>query len=407
MLIKIALYLSLLFITMFCGCAGLRPITAPMPGIKISGHIYDEEGKPVSNCNVIFQGQNWPYSEAVLLSDETGRFYGENLISSQDWIGFNHPDFVWQTLGKEKFADSDDVKVVLTRKKEKVPTPIEKINLNLVVKNEQGNPIPQAEINYQIGRQEPSKKIMTDSKGEAILNDIPNPTFNYINIVTKHPDYASDDKVFFRKIENLNIEIILVKPFTITGKVLDAQTKQPINEFDLRWSTKSLSKGAVIGFNGGGIIKRIEQGPQFEVNFNSYSGWSGEDGHLYEVCARAEGYAWSRIQITYDPKEVNNRKDDTTIYLNRGVTLKGKVTDTEGRPIFYAICKCFDIYYDKYPVDERGYFKFENWPLYARNFSFEARGYRVSEMKLDELKEGQTVNLDIQLQRFDESKDKK
>ena len=382
-------------------CTLIKPIEAPIKGITLSGYVNDEQGNPVSNCHVIFQRQNWPYSEAVLLTDERGCFYGENIISDQDWIAFDHPNFEWLTIDKSKFTDTKDLKVVLRRKKEIQQTPIDRIDINIQVRNEKGEPITNAKVNYRIGRESPIKTEETDTTGHITLKDIPNEEFNYIDITVTHPEYARTGRTFFRKIKDPNISITLIKPFTITGKVLDASTNIEIQQFDLRWSIKALINGQVGGYQGGLVEKNV-QGPNFEVSFNYYGMYKVETRRLYEVCAKAPGYAWGRAQVEYDLEKSPLKQDDVVIFLDRGVTLKGNVTDIEGNPLPKATFLSFDLYYDENQVDEYGHFIIKNWPTYAKKISFSSKGFRGKTVELDNLEEGKTIKLNVKLERFDE-----
>jgi hypothetical protein len=187
----------------------------------------------------------------------------------------------------------------------------------------------------------------------------------------------------------------------IKGHVLDEKTGKPISRFDLRSTIKALdSNGKVNGFFGDGISSNMK-GPNFEMEFKKYYSCS-EENRLYEVCARAPDYAWGRTQVVYDRKECPTQKDDAIINLNRGCTLQVKITDKQGRPIPNAVCLSFDLFYDEYKAEENGRFSFKHWPLYANKFFFRALGFKDKQIELGEMKEGETIQMNIQMERFDE-----
>lgn len=383
------------------GCAILKQNPAPVTGITIAGYVYDEKGKPVSDCQVVFQSLNWPLSKAALITDNMGRFYGENIMGTQGWVGFEHPRYAWFTMDKTEFTGKKYVKVILHPLPEALAVEGKKRDFALLVQDEKGKPVSDALISYETQPHTPTQKTKTDSQGRANLKDIVLKKYQSVSIKIKHPQYAESEQILSPQSSQAEIPVTIVKPFMIKGHVLDEKTGKPISRFDLRSTIKALdSNGKVNGFFGDGISSNMK-GPNFEMEFKKYYSCS-EENRLYEVCARAPDYAWGRTQVVYDRKECPTQKDDAIINLNRGCTLQVKITDKQGRPIPNAVCLSFDLFYDEYKAEENGSFSFKHWPLYANKFFFRALGFKDKQIELGEMKEGETIQMNIQMERFDE-----
>ena len=384
------------------GCAILKQNPAPVTGITIAGYVYDEKGKPISDCKVVFISRSWPLSDAALITDVMGRFYGENINSVQGWIGFEHPQYAWFTMDKTEFTGKKYVKVVLHSLPEKLVVEGKKRDFALLVQDEKGKPVSDATIFYETQPHTPTKETKTDSQGRANLKDIVLEKDKNVSIRIKHPQYAECERGLWPQSSQAEIPVTLVNPFMIRGRALDEKTGKPISRIDVRSVMRVLdSKGKSNGCSGDIRISNMK-GPDFKVEFNrNFPNY--EEHRLYEVCARAPDYAWGRTQIVYDRKECPTQKDGVIINLNRGCTLKGKITDKQGRPISNAVCLCFDLLNDEYKVDKNGSFSFKHWPSYANKFFFRALGFKDKQIELGEIKEGKTIQLDIQMERFDET----
>ena len=384
------------------GCALFRPPIAPITGITISGHVIDDKGKPIPNCHVIYQFGNLTRSADFLITDEQGRFYGENLIGDHNLISFYHPDFSGTSVDKSYFIGKKDVEVKLSPFKEGIPAPLEKIDLNILVQNEDKMPVSDAEIRYRTQDDPQGKTVKTNAQGRVVLKGILCKKDNNVDIRVLHPDYMQCFHSVFQYIKDPNINITFVKLFVVSGKVIDKKTGKGIKEFDLRTSIKEIgSEGSVRGYYGGEIIK-IKDGPDFKYEFSQYGNF--EYDRMFEISARIPNSAWSRIQAVYDKNTTPSGKENLVIELDKGATLKGRVTDKQGRRITNAVCTSWDIYYDEMPVGSNGRFKFEHWPLFAKDLFFKAQGFKPENIRLDQIKEGQIIKLNVEMERFDESR---
>lgn len=133
--------------------------------------------------------------------------------------------------------------------------------------------------------------------------------------------------------EKLDVELDL--PITFKAKVVDAETKQPVPAARL-WNWQHKDVEARSGDDGTLAIAGMLPGDfSFSVDAAGYTRWWSPDTKAGKRAPPREGTNWIR---DFDPLhfEIRQGMPEATILVEKGVRIRGRVVDPEGKPVAEA-----------------------------------------------------------------------
>ncbi|MCL4694741.1 MAG: sigma-70 family RNA polymerase sigma factor, partial [Candidatus Hydrogenedentes bacterium] len=160
-----------------------------------------------------------------------------------------------------------------------------------------------------------SDKILavTDERGEANFADVP---LGDIGVSVVHGDYLNQRRTHLRLARGGSIDVIVAKGNAIEGRVFDAATGKPLEEFNLE----------LIGAEPTGS-EPWSYGPAPIRNKEGRFGITNLES-AFALAVSAPGYSRfeSRLALTRNPQSVD-------VAMQRAATIEGLVTDRFGQPV--------------------------------------------------------------------------
>lgn len=204
----------------------LRLTLARRPdGGSVAGVVRDQEGKPLAGAKVANYG-NRSSQERLTTTDAEGRFVLHDLFDSSRgiYVRVSAKDFAPQGVTIEATGTAQapaELSVTLE--------PGHSLRGRIV--NEAGKPVGGA---YIMARSSVFRwgmeSVRADDQGEFVFNSLP----AEVQFDVSHPQYPSSRAATFKLDETEPVTITLEDPGVIKGQVLDAKTKQPLQQFHIR-----------------------------------------------------------------------------------------------------------------------------------------------------------------------------
>jgi RNA polymerase sigma factor (sigma-70 family) len=152
-----------------------------------------------------------------------------------------------------------------------------------------------------------------------------------------------------------NLEIMMEQRSSVSGRVIDADTRQPIPSFEVVWTNGMVYRA---GFWPGGSTPVTNESGQFSLE-------QVDPSDNITVYARATGYSTGKATVAVTPETGTTGVE---IALEKGVIVRGTVVDTTGAPVSAA-----KIFLDTRPsqpeyeqpttmTDANGHFRLDNLP---------------------------------------------
>jgi len=201
----------------------LRAQTAVMVmkrGITLYGYVTDQAGKPVEGASVI-QGYDMFSSRPRTVSDVNGRFEFPHSQEGQIILTVEANGFAPELKDAAVHKGMTPVEFVLG--------PAKKIFGRVVDVN--GNPIAGVSLTSQQwrGYQTLVWSALTDAEGRFVLDGAP---ADEVMATADKQGYTGSDYIALIASDKEQV-IVLYNLFTVSGKVLDANTKEPIEKFNV------------------------------------------------------------------------------------------------------------------------------------------------------------------------------
>lgn len=274
------------------------------PGVRLSGRVVDEEGKPVSGARVRAAGTEiLSDQESMVLSEvktaADGTFSMEDAPGGIRSILARAPGFVQASIFQ--LEPKADVNVTLKRGGA----------IRGVVLDASGKPAAGALVVSE------SEGVESDAEGAFRITGI-EPGVRSLQAVWKEDFAARRDNLRVRRGQEVEAPLRLVRAAAIAGTVIDESSRKPIAGARLAAS----SGGMAFGRRRTERSVRADAKGKFRLN--------GLAARSYAVTASREGYLSSSINgisaSTAAPGTVN-------LALAKAASVAGKVIDEKGSPV--------------------------------------------------------------------------
>ncbi len=269
-----------------------------LPVFRVGGVIFDSQGKPVTDAIVKSLLGNSDSGETTT-SDAEGRFecfsptpmirllvFAKDFVPAQVKIPFPGTEGVKEI--KDGVVSLNEVEVQLY--------PGRQVTINVV--DTEGKPIADAEVllgyfrktsSYQQTRELEALPGATDENGEFTCRSS-GAADEILRFEIRHPEYRSQE-MFISPLNDLRYRFMLRKTLIVSGKVIDADTKEPIKDF----LTIHRDFGGTRDFE---TLKR-DYGRHWTDGTGRYSVTFGRDAFAYDIDVLAKGYAKSESRTIY------------------------------------------------------------------------------------------------------------
>jgi RNA polymerase sigma factor (sigma-70 family) len=290
------------------------------PGYNITGVVMDPQGIPIRNASVYLGESRYFSGDEVLKTDSQGLFEFLHRTPSNDRavVSVQADGYAPELLSLDMTPDLSPSEIILT--------PAETLSLRVV--DIHGNPIKRAKINlgkwrdYQslkfLGTIDPDRFKYTDSTGRFKWTNAPADEIEMV-IGKKGYMYFSKTPLMASAEEH---EITLYRPIHVSGHVIDAETRAPIEQFKLIPGIESIGRPGNIVFQSSvGWLKACTNG-KYAYDFTS-------PGLSYGIQIVAEGYVPAFSETLYgDQQDVS-----LDFKLQRGVGPTGFVSTRGGKAV--------------------------------------------------------------------------
>jgi protocatechuate 3,4-dioxygenase beta subunit len=291
---------------------------------SVSGRVVDLERRPLAQMRVL--AQNGPPNSQMVrfdgfgMTDAEGRFKLSHLVPGSFNFNLTPHDlpergYEWGRLKLEAGEEVTDLELVYDRV----------YSISGGVYDPEGEPIAGARIRG-------GGTAVTDANGQYSITRLGPHVYDLEASAGNHTDGrirgvpAGSDKIDF---------VLTPSSYEIYGRVLDAETHEPLTEFELSWDRWPESWGSPHLHSGNIYRYRSFSSPDgsFRIEDSRRVNWASK----LLLVARAKGSA-SAFELI-DLNE-SGSDDKRAIYLKPDGDLRGLVRDAEGAPVAAA-----EIYY--------------------------------------------------------------
>ncbi|HSH93643.1 MAG TPA: M56 family metallopeptidase [Roseimicrobium sp.] len=278
------------------------------PGLILSGRVTGPDGAAVSNARVLASYYYTTDDSKRTLTAADGSFALNRLggVGPRDMLLVNAPGFAPFKMSASRASETGKpVNIILTRAKP----------LKLVVQDSAGKPVQGASVNLNSweGSSILQWQSTTDAKGETVWT---NPPQGFVEFNVTHPAFVPENNIGIQGDQG-EFTFTLQKASVISGRVIDAKTKQPVESFQIyagtqynplqiQWSDQPLYEG---------------KGGRFEFS----SGLLRSGQRLRVVAGTYLPEATDRITDLSKPAEF-------TLELQEGTGPGGVVLQPDGKP---------------------------------------------------------------------------
>lgn len=318
--------------------SALRDGTAVMTlkrGLPLEGVVLDDAGKPVFNALVMTNGstfwtpgpENEPGEDATSpRTDRQGKFRVEALPEGVREIGVLTDDFAPKVFKVEVKSWMEPVELKLSRGED----------YSGRVVDLDGKPIEGASVGCDdwttVGGRGDRRPLVrftkTDADGRFTLRALPTEGEFRVSANAGKQGYLSNGFKYSAGGTNPDT-ITLFKPAVITGVVRDAETDQPITEFQVRpgWYWREGDEFDESSFDGVAKVKNAEG--KFSKKIQRISLGGGGEPPAFAAMIVARGYLPAMTPKVYLGKPY----EPFVIKLKKGTPIAGVVKDEAGKPV--------------------------------------------------------------------------
>ncbi|MDA7511443.1 carboxypeptidase regulatory-like domain-containing protein, partial [Verrucomicrobia bacterium] len=300
--------------------ASLKLVQVLEKGIEISGRVVNEEGKPQPGAKVLYADRKAdryrPYLPMRSLpTDAQGRFFLPHQTTRTHYFAVQVMGYAPAIAELDPETGSRTVQLVVSKGRV----------LTGEVIDHEGLPVPNASISFDDWGvwQGVDWAVTTDDAGLFRWENAPLDRFQ---VVIKKPGYVTRYRVLGHEPRQ---ELKIYAPLELSGRVVDAATGVPVDQFRLVWS------------EGHDVFSRrfarIERGGRYSVHVGEInaSGWFGGYAHHFQLRVEAEGYQ-SKLSRLFDSNKGDVGKIDYDFHLESVPRLKIVVTDSENHAVVGA-----------------------------------------------------------------------
>jgi len=297
-------------------------------GTPVNGIVTDENGKPISGVDVVFgeagsDSTSYPSAQ----TDAAGHFHFGGL-SINGWsmpppiLTFTSDNYAPEMVEFKPSGGSQTLNVQLKPGK----------RLRVRLTDPQGHPIKDVTMcpdNWRGHRPFDRIRFQSDNDGLIVWNHAPGDPITYAMLTDT---FQNQNLVLQPKAEVQTIQ--LKRQTVVSGRVLDAMTKQPITAFDLIFGTYYPPQ--VPGWTGWARGAALHlQGDSYRYVFSGPAQMDSRDG----IAPGAEGFHRLRIEAPgYEPgvsRPIANDEESVSIdfELKPAPTVRGVVSAADGSPV--------------------------------------------------------------------------
>jgi len=296
-------------------------------GLRIKGTVRTPEGKPVENALVV-AGRYYSSSDGKIIEDCTtdrtrvdGSFSIGGLPQQQVDLDVSAPGYASVITSVEVSNDTEFVEVTLKKGR----------TYRGQIVDKDGNPLEGIKVrcdewNVEGKRRHFSVLTKTDHQGLFSVPDVPDIgrlTFGFGKSRTPLKGFSKQMPEDLSKVDR----IVMYKTPVFTGKVIDAESKEPITKF-------TITQGCQ--------WKSTDEEPSWSRHYKNQL--SSEDGSFeqkwagFHITYPCDGAAFIKIEAqgyysqSSPPVEFGKQYDPFVIELTRSKQLTGTIVDSEGNP---------------------------------------------------------------------------
>jgi hypothetical protein len=283
----------------------LEAVMVMKPAITVAGMVADEAGKPIAGAEVFFQQSAEEPMNRLATTDAAGQFKFSIMTAGQGTVSVAAAGLSPQTSTVTFDDEMKPVDFKLARGKP--------LKGRLLDSDQQ--PIAGATVALQSWADAPFPKwsTLTDAEGRFSWDSAPNGVATYS--ISKDGYVPQTRELGPSSAES--VDIVLMKVGLISGKVVDAQTKQPVQQFHL-----------IVGRIYGGDDVNWERNNPIQGGNGKYSYQNGQlNGGKMRLLVEAEGF----LPAVY-PAFAFSGWFTNDFELKRGDGFDGTVKLPDGKP---------------------------------------------------------------------------
>ncbi len=286
-------------------------------GATLAGTVVDKLGRPMERMSIGAVPAEGPKENAIrgAKTDTDGAFRLRGLPAGTYDLTFRRPRYEDQPAGRYTVSANETIADL------RLVYPGEDIHfISGTVTNGSGEPIPNAAVNADNGRNEGVRNTHTDENGAYRFNDLLEGTYH---ILVSHHDYTYlvSDPV---QADTTNVNFTLTGRGSIEGRVINARTGQPVTTYQIGASSSPFN------LNRPGERGRLSIVTDPQGNFHLDNAEAVDN----YVVAAAEGLVTTQ-QVVQHVRE-GATVSGVLIRMEPGATIEGRVVDKDGQPISKA-----------------------------------------------------------------------
>ena len=302
-------------------------VTTMRTGSEVRGQVVDESGAPIAGATVNIEEQFYWWSKKEqpprATTDDTGAFRvsgielkhdaGRRLLGQSSlYLAFQAPGYAPELIGVDKGGDLP----IVTLKRGQT--------LRGRVVDEAGKPVEGVSVLERRWRGQTNRLgvgMKSNADGRFELNDLPADEIKYD---FSKEGYMSIDELAVTPGEK-EIVVTLKPPLKVSGIVVDAETKEPIDRF-------ALVTG--IDYDDGRAPSWMQHMTK-QVAGSRYAATFNQEGFIWRLRVEADGYMPGESR-SFKPYAPDKGEIVWNVELHKAEPLSGTVLGTNGEPVAQA-----------------------------------------------------------------------
>ena len=290
------------------------------PGVTVFGQITNPQGMPVEGVTVGNTRSRSMWNNKTTETDTEGMYLLESLDIGELVLWTVHDQYAtsikYATLDKGRAEQQIDIQLREPRE------------LHGQVVDDSGNPIPDATViihEYNGISNLDENRYSSNSDGQFIIPNAPPDGYLSLNIFGE----GISQKIYKIDLNQEECLITVKQSGKIYGKVIDADTGEPITKFTVKMTDTKIGP-PTFGFSG----TWIEEGHTFDSALGLFD--TGRESipvnAQFEMTVSAEGYD----PVTLDPvivQPISENPDRTEFRLQSAKVYAGRVITSDGEPV--------------------------------------------------------------------------
>jgi len=294
-------------------------------GARVEGSVFDPSGAPVAGARLFIGFSPAAYNRLDAISRDDGSFVFPAVPPGKENLVTQAPGFAPHILNLAVPEDGAALSAIVVR--------LEAGHfVGGTVRDPAGSPLEDVRVSAESGGVGLDRRTRTGPDGRFRLEALPSGEIE-LGLYHKGFVHLRGHRV---AVDRDDLAFTLEPAGGLAGRVVDAQSGEPIATFRIRLVEPELGPGDRRGF--GVSSSWVREGILFHEGAWDTKEEVLEAGRIYAVEASAEGYATGRLSRVV--AEVEPSADENVIRLARGASITGEVLDAaSGRPLSDATVK--------------------------------------------------------------------